>query len=95
MNGGTVGIVANQPKVAAGVLDVNSSDKAARFVRFCDAFNIPIITFTDVPGYLPGVGQEHSGVIRHGASFFMLSLKPPFQKSMLLSEKLTAVHILP
>ncbi|ABN51934.1 MAG TPA: methylmalonyl-CoA carboxyltransferase [Hungateiclostridium thermocellum] len=67
MNGGTVGIVANQPKVAAGVLDVNSSDKAARFVRFCDAFNIPIITFTDVPGYLPGVGQEHSGVIRHGA----------------------------
>ncbi|HOM01776.1 MAG TPA: carboxyl transferase domain-containing protein [Acetivibrio sp.] len=67
MNGGTVGIVANQPKFSAGVLDVNSSDKAARFVRFCDAFNIPVITFTDVPGYLPGVGQEHSGVIRHGA----------------------------
>ncbi len=67
MNGSTVGIVANQPKVMAGVLDVNSSDKAARFVRFCDAFNIPLITFTDVPGYLPGVGQEHSGVIRHGA----------------------------
>lgn len=67
MNGGTVGIVANQPKFSAGVLDVNSSDKAARFVRFCDSFNIPIITFTDVPGYLPGVGQEHSGVIRHGA----------------------------
>lgn len=67
MNGSTVGIVANQPKYMAGVLDVNSSDKGARFVRFCDAFNIPIITFTDVPGYLPGVGQEHSGVIRHGA----------------------------
>ncbi len=67
MNGGTVGIIANQPKFSAGVLDVNSSDKAARFVRFCDSFNIPIITFTDVPGYLPGVGQEHSGVIRHGA----------------------------
>ncbi len=67
MNGKTVGIVANQPKVAAGVLDVNSADKAARFVRFCDAFNIPLITFTDVPGYLPGVGQEHSGIIRHGA----------------------------
>lgn len=67
MNGSTVGIVANQPKVLAGVLDVNSSDKAARFVRFCDAFNIPVVTFTDVPGYLPGVGQEHSGVIRHGA----------------------------
>ncbi|MDP4181487.1 MAG: carboxyl transferase domain-containing protein [Bacillota bacterium] len=67
LNGGTVGIVANQPKFMAGVLDVNSSDKAARFIRFCDAFNIPLITLTDVPGYLPGVGQEHNGVIRHGA----------------------------
>jgi len=67
MNGSTVGIIANQPKVLAGVLDVNSSDKAARFIRFCDAFNIPLLTLTDVPGYLPGVGQEHSGVIRHGA----------------------------
>lgn len=67
MAGATVGLVANQPKVLAGVLDVDSSDKAARFVRFCDAFNIPIITLTDVPGYLPGIGQEHGGVIRHGA----------------------------
>jgi methylmalonyl-CoA decarboxylase subunit alpha len=67
INGKTVGIVANQPKFMAGVLDVNSSDKAARFIRFCDAFNIPLVSFTDVPGYLPGVGQEHSGVIRHGA----------------------------
>lgn len=67
MNGRTVGIIANQPKVLAGVLDVDSSDKAARFIRFCDSFNIPIITFTDVPGYLPGVSQEHSGIIRHGA----------------------------
>lgn len=67
LNGKTVGIIANQPKAMAGVLDVNSSDKAARFVRFCDSFNISILTFTDVPGYLPGVGQEHSGVIRHGA----------------------------
>lgn len=67
MNGQTVGIVANQPKVMAGSLDVNSSDKAARFVRFCDSFNIPILTFTDVPGYLPGVEQEHNGIIRHGA----------------------------
>ncbi len=67
IEGRTVGIVANQPKVMAGVLDVNSADKAARFIRFCDSFNIPIITFTDVPGYLPGVGQEHGGVIRHGA----------------------------
>lgn len=65
--GKTVGIVANQPRVSAGALDVDASDKAARFVRFCDAFNIPLITFTDVPGYLPGVAQEHSGIIRHGA----------------------------
>lgn len=67
MNGSTIGIVANQPKVLAGSLDVNASDKAARFVRFCDSFHIPIITLTDVPGYFPGVGQEHSGIIRHGA----------------------------
>ncbi len=67
MNGATVGIIANQPKFMAGSLDCDSSDKGARFVRFCDGFNIPIITFTDVPGYLPGVNQEHSGVIRHGA----------------------------
>ena len=67
MNGETVGIVANQPKVSAGSLDVDSADKAARFVRFLDSFNIPIITLTDVPGYLPGVSQEHSGIIRHGA----------------------------
>jgi acetyl-CoA carboxylase carboxyltransferase component len=67
VNGRTVGIIANQPQVNAGVLDVDSSDKAARFVRFCDAFNIPLVTFTDVPGYLPGVEQEHTGIIRHGA----------------------------
>jgi len=67
MGGKTVGIIANQPRVLAGVLDVNASDKAARFIRFCDAFGIPLITFVDTPGYLPGVDQEHSGVIRHGA----------------------------
>lgn len=67
MNGATVGIVANQPSVMAGALNVDASDKAARFVRFCDSFNIPVITFTDVPGYLPGVHEEHSGIIRHGA----------------------------
>jgi methylmalonyl-CoA decarboxylase subunit alpha len=65
--GETVGFVANQPLVLAGVLDVDSSDKAARFIRYCDAFNIPLITFVDLPGYLPGVDQEHAGVIRHGA----------------------------
>jgi len=67
LEGETVGIVGNQPLVLAGVLDVDSSDKAARFIRFCDAFNIPLITFVDLPGYLPGVDQEHAGVIRHGA----------------------------
>jgi acetyl-CoA carboxylase carboxyltransferase component len=67
LEGETVGIVANQPLVLAGVLDVDSSDKAARFIRFCDAFNIPLITLVDLPGYLPGVDQEHAGVIRHGA----------------------------
>ncbi len=67
MNGGTVGIVANQPKVMAGSLDIDSSDKAARFVRFCDSFNIPLVTLTDVPGYFPGVEQEQGGIIRHGA----------------------------
>ncbi len=67
LNGQTIGIVANQPMVLAGVLDVDCSDKAARFVRYCDAFNIPLVTFVDLPGYLPGVDQEHAGVIRHGA----------------------------
>lgn len=67
IGGKVVGIVANQPKFYAGVLDINASDKAARFVRFCDAFNIPIVTLVDVPGYMPGVAQEHGGIIRHGA----------------------------
>ncbi len=67
LNGKTVGFVANQPLVLAGVLDVDSSDKAARFIRYCDAFNIPLVTLVDLPGYLPGVDQEHAGVIRHGA----------------------------
>ena len=65
--GHTIGILANQPKVLAGTLDINSSVKGARFVRFCDAFNIPILTLEDVPGFLPGVDQEHNGIIRHGA----------------------------
>jgi propionyl-CoA carboxylase beta chain len=67
LGGQSVGILANQPAVLAGVLDINASDKGARFVRFCDCFNIPLITFEDVPGFLPGVGQEHGGIIRHGA----------------------------
>jgi acetyl-CoA carboxylase carboxyltransferase component len=67
LNGETIGFVANQPMYLAGVLDCDASDKAARFIRFCDAFNIPIVTLEDMPGYLPGVDQEHAGVIRHGA----------------------------
>ena len=67
MGGKTVGFVANQPLYLAGVLDCDSSDKAARFIRYCDAFNIPIVTLEDMPGYLPGIDQEHAGVIRHGA----------------------------
>ncbi|MDD3501581.1 MAG: acyl-CoA carboxylase subunit beta [Candidatus Cloacimonadales bacterium] len=67
LNGQTIGIVANQPKVLAGVLDINASVKASRFVRFCDAFNIPLLVLEDVPGFLPGSNQEHNGIIRHGA----------------------------
>lgn len=67
IDGGTVGIVANQPMYLAGALDIDSSNKAARFIRFCDAFNIPIVTFVDVPGYMPGVDQETGGLIRHGS----------------------------
>jgi propionyl-CoA carboxylase beta chain len=69
LGGRTVGIIAQQPIVAAGVIDVDASDKGARFVRFCDCFNIPIVTLVDVPGYMPGSEQEHKGIIRHGAKF--------------------------
>ena len=67
LNGRPVGVIANQPTVLAGCLDIDASDKATRFIRFCDAFNIPLLTFVDVPGYLPGTNQEHNGIIRHGA----------------------------
>ena len=67
MDGRSIGIVANQPAVLAGCLDIEASIKAARFVRTCDAFNVPIVTFVDVPGFLPGVDQEHGGIINHGA----------------------------
>jgi propionyl-CoA carboxylase beta chain len=67
LDGYSVGIVANQPKHQAGALDIDSSNKAGRFVRFCDAFNIPILTLVDVPGYMPGIDQEHNGIIRHGS----------------------------
>ncbi|HEX2107280.1 MAG TPA: carboxyl transferase domain-containing protein, partial [Nitrososphaera sp.] len=67
MGGRSVGIIANQPMYLAGALDIDSSNKAARFIRFCDAFNIPIVTLVDTPGYLPGTDQEHNGIIRHGS----------------------------
>jgi len=67
VTGGTVGIVANQPMVQAGALDIDASNKASRFIRFCNAFNIPLLTFVDVPGFMPGIAQEYGGIIRHGA----------------------------
>jgi propionyl-CoA carboxylase beta chain len=67
LNGKVVGIVGNQPKVLAGTLDIDSSNKGARFIRFCDSFNIPLLVLEDVPGFLPGIDQEHNGIIRHGA----------------------------
>lgn len=87
MNGRTVGIVANQPKVAAGCLDINSSVKGARFVRFCDAFNIPLITFVDVPGFLPGTSQEHGGIIRHGAKLLYAFAEATVPKITIITRK--------
>ena len=85
--GHSVGIIANQPAVLAGVLDINSSDKAARFVRFCDSFNLPIITFVDVPGFLPGTGQEHGGIIRHGAKLLYAYCEATVPKITLITRK--------
>lgn len=87
LNGRAVGIIANQPAVLAGVLDVNASDKASRFIRFCDAFNIPLVTFADVPGYLPGVGQEHGGVIRHGAKLLYAYSEATVPKLTVITRK--------
>ncbi|WP_273321266.1 carboxyl transferase domain-containing protein [Vallitalea guaymasensis] len=87
MNNDTVGIIANQPKILAGALDVNASDKAARFIRFCDSFNIPIVTLTDVPGYFPGVAQEHTGIIRHGAKLLYAYCEATVPKINLILRK--------
>ena len=87
MNGRTVGIIANQPKMMAGCLDVNASDKATRFIRFCDAFNIPLITIADVPGYLPGKDQEWSGIIRHGAKLLWCYSEATVPKITLITRK--------
>jgi propionyl-CoA carboxylase beta chain len=87
VEGRTVGVVANQPMVLAGVLDINSSKKAARFVRFCDAFNIPIITFVDVPGFLPGTSQEHNGIIKHGAKLLFAYAEATVPKITIITRK--------
>jgi acetyl-CoA carboxylase carboxyltransferase component len=87
LNGRSVGIVAQQPGALAGVLDINSSDKAARFVRFCDCFNIPLITFVDVPGFLPGVAQEHNGIIRHGAKLLYAYCEATVPKITVITRK--------
>ena len=87
MGGKPVGIVANQPSMLAGVIDIDASNKAARFVRFCDAFNIPIITFADVPGYLPGVSQELGGIIKHGAKLLYAYAEATVAKITLITRK--------
>ncbi len=87
LGGHAVGIVANQPAVLAGVLDINASEKAARFVRFCDCFNIPIITFEDVPGFLPGVAQEHGGIIRSGAKLLYAYCEATVPKICVITRK--------
>lgn len=87
LNGRTVGIFANQPKVLAAALDINSSDKGARFIRFCDAFNIPVISMVDVPGFLPGVNQEHGGIIRHGAKVLYAIAEATVPKISLIMRK--------
>ncbi|XP_051638406.1 propionyl-CoA carboxylase beta chain, mitochondrial isoform X3 [Manacus candei] len=87
MNGRTVGIVGNQPKVASGCLDINSSVKGARFVRFCDAFNIPLLTFVDVPGFLPGTAQEYGGIIRHGAKLLFAFAEATVPKITVITRK--------
>src|SRR5277367_2495067 len=87
MDGRPVGIVANQPAFLAGVLDINASVKGARFVRFCDAFNIPLITFEDVPGFMPGVQQEHGGIIRHGAKLLYAFAEATVPKLTVITRK--------
>jgi acetyl-CoA carboxylase carboxyltransferase component len=87
LDGKTIGVVANQPRIMAGCLDIDASDKAARFVRFCDAFNIPLWTVVDVPGYLPGSAQEYGGVIRHGAKLLYAYSEASVPKITLIVRK--------
>jgi propionyl-CoA carboxylase beta chain len=87
MEGVTVGIVANQPMVLAGCLDIDSAKKAARFVRFCDCFSIPIVTFVDVPGFLPGTAQEFGGIIKHGAKLLFAYAEATVPKVTVITRK--------
>ena len=87
LNGYSIGVIASQPKFGAGVIDINSSVKAARFIRFCDAFNIPILTFEDVPGFLPGIDQEHNGIIRHGSKLLYAYCEATVPKLTVITRK--------
>src|SRR3954468_3247669 len=87
LGGFSVGVVANQPAVLAGVLDINASLKGARFIRFCDAFNVPLVTFEDVPGFLPGVAQEHGGIIKHGAKLLFAYCEATVPKLTVITRK--------
>ncbi|MEO7984952.1 MAG: acyl-CoA carboxylase subunit beta [Gemmatimonadales bacterium] len=87
LGGAPVGVVANQPAVLAGVLDITASIKAARFIRFCDCFNLPVVTFVDVPGFLPGVAQEHGGIIRHGAKLLYAYCEATVPKLTVITRK--------
>merc|ERR1711981_1358680 len=87
IEGSTIGVIANQPLVLAGCLDIDSSRKAARFVRFCDAFEIPILTFVDVPGFLPGTAQEYNGIIRHGAKLLYAYAEATVPKITVITRK--------
>ena len=87
LNGRTIGVIANQPNFLAGCLDVDSSDKATRFIRFCDCFNIPMLTIADVPGYLPGAEQEWHGIIRHGAKLLWCYSEATVPKMTLIVRK--------
>jgi propionyl-CoA carboxylase beta chain len=87
MEGRTVGVIGNNPTTLAGCLDINASNKAARFVRFCDAFNIPLVTFVDVPGFLPGTEQEFGGIIRHGAKLLFAYSEASVPKVTVITRK--------
>jgi propionyl-CoA carboxylase beta chain len=87
LEGHTVGVVANQPLELAGCLDIDASMKAARFIRFCDAFNIPLVSFVDVPGFLPGISQEHNGIIKHGAQLLYAYAEATVPKVTVITRK--------